>query len=139
MQASEAAQAISIAAASVEIATMGCVLLTSIMSLTSFATIWSMVNQLQLLLLLLLTRAFIPGDIQAVLTGSDFASNLYQFIPIKMFRVYPAFLSRFEFELTNQSLSLLEINYDSTVANTYSIFFSIFLMTLFHLTVCIVR
>ena len=67
---------------------------------------------------LLLIRAFIPADIQAVITGPKFASNIYGYFSLKMLNLYPHFLSNFEYEQSSSSLQLLGIENVSTVANT---------------------
>ena len=86
-------------------------------------------NILLIFLLLLLTRAYIPKDVQAIIEGSDFASNIYEYFPTSNSNLYPSFLRRFDFELTNQSLDPLNIKYDSTFANINSILaWSIFMI-----------
>ena len=86
-------------------------------------------NILLIFLLLLLTRAYIPKDVQVIIEGSDFASNIYEYFPTSNSNLYPSFLRRFDFELTNQSLDPLNIKYDSTFANINSILaWSIFMI-----------
>ena len=79
-------------------------------------------NQNQIFFLLLLTRAFVPQDVKSVITGSKFFSNPMSLIPFQKFEIYQSILNQFEFELQNTKLSSLEINYDSTIANTSLIF-----------------
>ena len=55
----------------------------SLMNTTSLASFWMTKNQLQAFFLLLLTRAFIPNDIQAVVQGSGFVLNCYEYIPLR--------------------------------------------------------
>ena len=51
----------------------------------------------------------------------------------------PSFLRKFEFDLTNQSLEPLDINYDSTFANTSSVLVYTFLMVLISLLIYFIR
>ena len=76
----------------------------------------------------MLTRAYIPKDVQTVIEGSDFASNIYEYFSIYKLSIYPLFLRKFEFDLTNQSLEPLGMNYDSTFANISSMLVCTFLM-----------
>ena len=49
----------------------------SLMNTASLASFWMTKNQLQAFFLLLLTGAFIPNDIQAVIQESDFTLNCH--------------------------------------------------------------
>ena len=97
------------------------------------------INQLQLFFLLLLTRAYIPSYVQVIIKGWDFASNIYEYIPLKRFGIYPSFMSNFEFNLSNSILESVEIKYDSSIANTYSFFVSICLVIIFTLLIWFLR
>ena len=136
---SETAKALSKTTMSVVIVIIGIVVLTSIVNTTSIANLWMTINQLQLFLLLLLTRAYIPKDVQIVIEGCDFASNIYEYFSIHKLSIFQSFLRKFEFDLTNQSLEPLGINYDSTVANISSVLFFTFLMTLISLLIYFIR
>ena len=78
IQSSETAKDISKVSASVTIVTGGCVAFASILNTSSIASLWLTINQLQVFLLLLLTKAYIPKDIQEVIKGSDFALNIHK-------------------------------------------------------------
>ena len=126
--ASETAKALSKTTTSIVITITGIVVLTSLINTTDIASLWMTINQLQLFFLLLLTRAFLSKDIRAVIEGSDFASNIYEYFPLKNLQMHPAFLNKFEFELVNLSLEPLGINYGSTLANIYPILAFTFFM-----------
>ena len=87
----------------------------------------------------MLTRAYIPKDVQVLIEGFDFASNIYEYFSIYKLNIQPSFLRKFEFDLTNKSLEPLDINYDSTFANTSSVLFYTFLMIPFSLLICFIR
>ena len=109
------------------------------MNTSSVASLWMMVNQLQIFFLLLLSRAFIPDDIQTIIKGSDFASNIYSYIPLKKINMYPTFLEYFEFELKNSMLESLGIKYNGTIANTFPIFVSLIPIIILHLWIYILK
>ena len=87
----------------------------STMNSTSFASFWSAINQVQLFFLLFLTRAFIPIDIQNVITGGKFSLNIASYIKFPNF-IYSA-INKFDFNLTNQTLDLLSIKSNSSLFN----------------------
>ena len=87
----------------------------------------------------MLTRAYIPKDVQVLIEGSDFALNIYEYFSIYKLDIHPSFLRKFEFDLTNQSLEPLGINYDSTFANTSSVLLYTFLMILISLFIFFIR
>ena len=51
-------------------ATVGVVAVMSLLNTSSMTGLWSMINQLQLFFLLLLTRAYIPDEVKVVIIGS---------------------------------------------------------------------
>ena len=93
----------------------------------------------KLFFLLLLTRAYIPNDVQVWIEGSIFASNIFEYFSIYKLSIYPSFLRKFEFNLTNQSLEPLGIHYDSTFANISSLLFCTYLMILTSLLIYYIR
>ena len=88
---------------------------------------------------MLLTRAYIPIDIQTIIIGTDFASNIYEYIPLEKLNIYPNFLNKFEFSLTTNILDPFGIKYDSTIVNSYSIFACLLFMIIFHLWILLLK
>ena len=107
--------------------------LSSSLNGSSPSAIWSIVNQLQLFFLILMTRAFIPMDIKVIIEGSESALNIYDYIPFKDLGLYSSFVKNFEFELPNSAFDSLDIQYDSTIVNIYSFLVSIVFMVAFHM------
>ena len=98
-------------------ASLWIVTIVSFMNPASTASLWSMINQAQLLLLLLLTRAFIPLDVQNIILGVKFSLNIasyFEFLKIEFIR---SIIGEFDFKLSNQSLDLLGIKSDSSIYN----------------------
>ena len=127
---SDAAKALSTTTQSVVGATAGVVTISSMMNTSSVSSLWSMVNQIQLFYLLLLTRAYIPNDVQTAITGSGFALNFPDYFPFKRINFYDSALSNFKFELSNILLDPAGIKSNSTIYNTCS-FFIILLIAIF--------
>ena len=104
---------------------------------SSIVAVWLAVEQYQMYLLLLTTRAFIPEDIKTVVKGLDFSSNIYEYIPYKKMGLY--FFKNFEFDLTNSVLQDLEINFNSTFANMYSFIASLIFLITFYLIILLLN
>ena len=136
---SNTAQTLSTVIKSVVGAIVGCVVLASVMNSSSIASLWMTINQLQIFFLLLLTRAFIPEDVQTIIKGWDFVSNIYEYIPFRNFSISSKFLHNFEFNLTNSMIDPLKISYDSSIANTYSIILSFIATIMFYIWICLMK
>ena len=93
----------------------------------------------KLFFLLLLTRAYIPKEVQVLIKGFDFVLNIYEYFSIYKLNILPSFLRKFEFDLTNQSLEPLGINYDSTFANTSSVLVYTFFLILISILIYFFR
>ena len=81
----------------------------------------------------------IPKDVKVLIEGSNFALNIYEYFSIYKLSVHPSVFRKFEFDLTNQSLEPLGINYDSTFANTSSVLVYTFLIILISLLIYFMR
>ena len=77
---SNLATAINISIYSLLVAALASNLFSNILDNSSIASFWSMLNQLQLLLLLLLTRSEFPQDVIEVIAGSSFTLFSFDFI-----------------------------------------------------------
>ena len=110
-------------------------IISTILSTSSMASFWSLVNQVQLFFLLLLTRAFIPKEVEATILGFKFTLNPFEYIPLENIQFYRSSFGDFNFNLSNSSLDLLEIKSDSALYNTYSFFNTLILIMLAHLCV----
>ena len=136
---SETSKALSSAVTTLVGAIFGLSILTSFINISSIASLWMSINQLQMFFLLLITRSYIPEDIKSFITGLDYALNIYEYISLRKLGIYPSLLNDFENNSTNSLLDPLKIQYDSTVANTYTIFGFLCCMIIFHIFISILR
>ena len=105
---------------------------------SSLASLWSMINQLQLFLLLLLTGVYFPKDVIDVIIGSKFALFTLNLIPFSSFSFSTNIINKI---YLSQSFSMLErIGFDSgsSFVNNYGMIFSFVLCLIFHLFVFII-
>ena len=84
---------------------------------------------------MLLTRAYIPEEVQIEITGSSFALNYPNYLSFKSINYYNNIFENFNYGLSNQLFSLVGIKSDSTIYNTYSFFTLLVLMAIFHISI----
>ena len=89
----------------------------SLLNLSSMTSLWGMANQAQIFLLLLLTRAYIPIDLQNIITSTKFELNIASYINFQSFGFFGSILGEFNFKLSDQSLDSLNIKSDSSIFN----------------------
>ena len=94
--------------------------MSSMISASSLSSIYSLVSQLQLFFLLLLTRAFIPRDVNIVITGSNIIFNPPELASLKNIKLYNTIVSGFDYGLSNNLVEPLNIKSDSSVYNASS-------------------
>ena len=97
-EAKATAEALSSASGAVVGATSGIVGFGSLMNTSSMASLWSLVNQMQIFFLLFLTRAYIPEEVGIAIKGPSFALNPSSYLPFKKIKMYDSVLEKFNFE-----------------------------------------
>ena len=120
-------------------ASFGLVAIMGIINTASIATLWSMINQIQLYFLLLLTRADIPIDVKYVISGKSFAINLSQMLNIQNMNLFKSIIDVFDFIIDDPSLNSMNINTDSTFYNLSPMIIIVFPVMLFHFAVVILK
>ena len=83
-------------------------------------------------LLLPLTRAKIPLDVKAVITGLKLLSNPSGLIPFQDTGIYKSILGDFDFDLSNPTFEPFELKSDSTIYNSSSFFVLLALFLIGH-------
>ena len=112
------------------------ILITSMMKIidnSSYAGVWSLIGQMQLLFLLLITRAFIPDDPTQVINGFDFTLNFPSFIPYDKISEIKSIFDKFNFSQSTPILESNNVNSDSTFQNLKSYLLTTFLIIIFAL------
>ena len=104
----------------------------SLTNLSSMASLWSIINQVQILFLLFLTGAFIPVDIEFIITGPSICLNPFSFLQLKTNTNYSFVSNYFNFGLENNNLEKFEIKSDSTIVNMTSFLLSIINIWIMH-------
>ena len=86
-----------------------------------------------ILFLLFLTGAFIPIDIESIITGLTICLNPFSFHEQKLNGGYNFVSSYFDFGLENSNLEKFGIKSDSTIVNMTSFLLSIIIIWILHL------
>ena len=119
---------------SILVVSVGGVVALNAFNLASTASLWSMVNQVQILFLLLLTQGFIPDAIQTVISGPDFAVNPFESISFLQTNNYGSWTDKLKFNLNESSLAALNIESISTIYNLISFFATLAYAAFVHFT-----
>ena len=134
---SQSAKALSITVQSLVTVTVIISMASTILNATSGSSIWSLINQVQLFFLLLLTRAYIPDDVKLVITGLEFTLNLSGYFPFSLIPSYNSALDNFNFVLSNNSLSYVGLNSDSSVYNSAPFLITMLILIVFHIFILV--
>lgn len=121
----------------VVVSSVGFTSITSAMSLSSPSVVWAMVNQVQLLLLLVLTKTSMPGKVLNFLTSNLFAAFNFGFLNVKK---WPLLKDAYRWLFQDQSnVHLREVGVEShsTYNNIFSLLVIFALLAPLHLGVVI--
>ena len=99
---------------------MGLAAILSLISMSSLVGVWSMINHFQMLLLLLITGAFIPRIVRQYLAGMNFVLNICGFVPSHKVPLIANLFSWMKFEQYNEDLHDIGVEDGSTVVNNLS-------------------
>ena len=89
----------------------------SAVNVSNFQSIWMIVNQFQLLLLIPLTGAYLPQKIIDYLVGMKFVMLNFSFIPLNKSSAFQRVYDIFGFEQQNEYLKEIDAKYGSTLLN----------------------
>ena len=85
-----------------------------------------------ILFLLFLTGAFIPIDIETIITGLSICLNPFSYLQLKFSGNYDFVSNYFDFGLENSNLEKFGIKSDSTIVNIASFLLSIVIFWFLH-------
>ena len=134
---SEQIQNAQIATQSMVGTSMGVAAAVSLINMSSPVGIWSIIHQFQMLMLLILTGAFIPIIVRNYLTGMDFALNIFELIPIYKVPFISDLYSWLKFGQQNSDLEDIGVEDESTTANNLSFLIMLLLFIIIHFLVSI--
>ena len=104
----------------------------SLMNAASFSSLWSMLNQLQLFFLLLITNIYLPNEVINTITQSNFFVFPFNFFKIKHIGSIDLGIDNFDIELKNTNIKYFGINSESTLFNIYPFLVSLLVIICLH-------
>lgn len=107
----------------------------SIVNLSSPTVLWAMANQLQLLLLLVLTNSSMPSEVIKFLTANRFAAFSLDFLQFEQLPGMVKLKGLFEIQQVNSDLSEIGVGSGSTFYNNFSIIMLLLLLLPLHLAI----
>jgi len=102
----------------------------SVLNMSSPTVLWAMANQLQLLLLLVLTNSSMPSKIVEFLTANRFASFSLDFLSLDKLPGLTLVKGSFIKKQDDSNLSEIGIESGSTFYNNFTLIFLIFFVLL---------
>ncbi|CAI2359943.1 unnamed protein product [Moneuplotes crassus] len=106
--------------------------LMSLLNSSSPMAIWSMANQMQLLMLLLLTQTSLPADVVGYISGNQMFSFNMNFLPIQNNVVSKVPLDWLKQNQTNIGLGDMGIESGSSFNNNFGIICTLLMLIIFH-------
>ena len=110
----------------------------SLMNMSSPIGVWSIVNQFQMLMLMILTGAFIPETVRQYLAGMDFVSFNFDFIPFIEVPLISDLYLWMKFDQTNDDLEDIGLDDGSTVVNNISFLVILLIFITIHLPIALI-
>ena len=112
--------------------------LTSIINGSSPVGMWAIINQFQMLLLLLLTGAYMPKAVRQYLSGMNVMFFNFNFIPFnKIPFIYDLYLW-LEFEHNDEELKEIGIENGSTIVNNISTIAILISFAIIHMVIALI-
>lgn len=105
----------------------------SLVNLSAPIAIWLIANQIQLLSLLLITGAFLPPSVRGILTGSQFTSFSFSFIPVMDIPGVNILLKELDIKQEDVNLKEMGLNSASTLTSNIMLLLIIVVLVMFHL------
>ena len=113
-------------------------ILISIINKRSPIGMWSLINQFQLLMLLLLAGAYMPKTVRQYLSSMDIVLFNLDFIPISRLPLISNLYDYMRFEQNNENMSDFGIDYGSTLVNNISFLFCMLLLIIAYILVTLI-
>ena len=111
----------------------------SIANMASPVGIWSIINQFQMLMLLILTGAFIPTTVKEYLSGMDFVFLNFDFIPFIDVPLISDLYTWMKFGQKNENLKNIGVDSGSTAVNNISFLAIILILAIMHIPIITIR
>lgn len=105
---------------------------TAMLNMKSPTALWSLTHQIQLFMLLLLTKRFIPDDVKYMLVENSFFQFDLSFIPFHKIGVISDFLGMLDIDQDNIYLKMIDVTSGSGINNIIGVLITILLLLVVH-------
>ena len=109
----------------------------AIVSFTNPVGIWLIINLFQMLMLLILTGAFIPETVRRYLSGLNFVFLNFDFIPFHRIPFISDFYQWMKFEQKNDNLRDIGIDFGSSITNNISFVILTLMLIVTHIPIAL--
>jgi len=109
--------------------------LRSLVSLSSPAALWTMVNQIQLILLLILTKTSIPDRVYELITSNAFSSFSFEFLKVDKISFIDVPKGWLETDQGDEDLEAIGVEYFHTYNNIFSLILIIIFAVPLHIII----
>jgi len=107
----------------------------SALNLSAPTGLWQSVNLMQMFLLILLLKIYIPLEIRSYITANGFVSLAFEYPYVHKIGFLQAMIDYFDFLQSDERLVDMDVKYESTFNNTLTLFITLVLVMFFHLMV----
>ena len=116
---------------------VGIVFVMSIISkaiaLTSFASLWLLVNQIQIIVLLIVSQIYLPKYVVSVILSNKIMLNPFHYISLNLISFYKITFGWFDSTQENSGLSLIGLDSGSALVNNTNLISVLLVSILMHL------
>ena len=112
--------------------------LSSVLSLGSFASLWSFVNQIQMIVLLIVSQIYLPNNVSNIILGNKIILNPLHYISLNFILFYRVLIGWFDSVQTNNGLSQIGLDSGSALVNNSTLIGMLMLCIPVHLFVRLV-
>ena len=106
---------------------------TSLMTMSSPVGIFSMMNQFQMLLLIVISGVYLSDGVKATITGMGFSMLNFDFLKLEKIDIFGAFINFFSFDQTNEGLSEIGVTSGNAFINVFKLLFLVFILIIIHI------
>ena len=94
---------------------------TSIMTMSSPVGIFSMINQFQMLLLIIISGVYLSDGVKATITGMGYSMLNFDFLQFERIDMFGKFINFITFDQTNESLTEIGITSGNSFVNVFKL------------------
>ena len=112
--------------------------ISKIVTLSPFASLWSLINQIQMIVLIIVTQIYLPNNVVNTIIGNKIMINPFQYISLNFLSFYDDLFKWLDSTQTNNGLSEICLDSGSAIINNLSLIVVIALSVIVHFLVYIV-